>query len=85
MFPVYSVRIEMMKLRKKLIDSKKAERECRNCAFGVLLSDKEKVFCKKSGVRNTDSFCKKFKYDPLCRVPRRKPDIKTFSEEDFSL
>ena len=75
----------MMKMRKKIIDSKEISKECRNCAYGMLLGDEEKVFCEKSGIRNMDSGCKKFRYDPLCRVPRRKPKMASFSEEDFAL
>ena len=29
--------------------------------------------------------CKKFRYDPLRRVPKRPPKLPAFSPEDFSL
>ena len=72
-------------MRKKIIDSKEVPNECQNCAFGMLMIEEEKVFCEKSGIRNMDSGCRKFKYDPLCRVPRKKPELASFSEEDFAL
>lgn len=75
----------MMEMRKKIIDSKDAAKECQNCAYGLLLGDEKKIFCEKSGIRNMDSTCKKFKYSPLCRVPRRQPTLASFSEEDFAL
>lgn len=71
-------------MRKKIIDPKDLVSECANCAFGMKNAD-GKILCEKSGIRNPDSQCKKFKYDPLCRVPRRKPTMAEFSEEDFAL
>lgn len=71
-------------MRKKIIDAKDVANECRNCAFGTKIAE-GKIFCNKTGIRNPDSMCKKFKYDPLCRVPRRKPEMAEYSEEDFTL
>lgn len=72
-------------MRKKIIDPNEAAKECRNCAYGMAFPEEDKVICKKSGIRNPDSGCRKFKYDPLCRVPRRKPLLVEYSEEDFAL
>ena len=72
-------------MRKKIIDASDVAKECRNCAYGTYLADEEKIFCKKSGIRNMDSTCRKFRYDPLSRVPRRNPEMPEFSEEDFAL
>lgn len=75
----------MMKMRKKLIDQKDVEKECRNCACGRVMPEDGKILCEKSGIRNPDSTCKKFRYDPLCRVPKRQPVLVEYSEEDFAL
>ena len=72
-------------MRKKIIDASEVSKECRNCAYGTFLADEEQILCKKSGIRNLDSTCKKFRYDPLCRIPRRNPEMPGFSEEDFEL
>ena len=65
---------------------KKIERSCSYCAYGTELDD-GKILCSKRGVKEADSKCRKFCYDPLRRVPgRMKPlDFKKYDEEDFSL
>lgn len=75
----------MIKMKKNLIDSKEVPQICAICSFGTLLADGSGILCKKTGIRQPDSSCKKFEYDPLKRVPRRGPEIPEFTEEDFSL
>lgn len=72
-------------MRKKIIDVKDVPQECRNCSYGRALPEDDKILCEKSGIRNPDSACKKFRYDPLCRIPVRDPDLLEYSEEDFAL
>ena len=43
------------------------------------------ILCEKSGIRSITALCKKYKYNPLNRVPSRMPDITELSKEDFSL
>lgn len=43
------------------------------------------LICSKKGEVSSDDSCKKFKYDPLKRVPR-KPKLNTdFSAKDFEI
>ena len=61
------------------------EPKCQYCRFGTPVADSDTVLCVKNGVRDGSSSCKKFRYDPLKRIPRRPPELLTFSEDDFSL
>ena len=65
---------------------KKIEKSCSYCAHGTKLED-GKILCSKKGVKDVDSKCRKFTYDPLRRVPgRMKPlDFQKYKQEDFSL
>ncbi len=70
---------------KKQLLNKNIEPCCEICTFGIILADDSGVLCKKCGIRNFDSSCRKFKYDPLKRVPRKSPAMAGFSKEDFEL
>lgn len=65
---------------------KKIDKSCSYCAYGTMLED-GKILCSKRGVKEADSKCRKFTYDPLRRVPgRMKPlDFQKYEQEDFSL
>lgn len=77
--------IGMMNMKKKLFNIDESMKMCKNCAYGKLMTEEEKVLCDKTGIRNPDSCCKKFKYDPISRVPNRQPELTKFTEEDFAL
>jgi hypothetical protein len=69
-----------------MLFSKDIEPHCAYCEHAVYLRD-DKVMCLKKGVMPAVGSCRKFRYDPLKRVPPKPqpmPDSK-FSEEDFSL
>ena len=65
---------------------KKIEKSCSYCAHGTKLEDSN-ILCSKRGVRDADSRCRKFEYDPLQRIPcRMKPlDFDQYQKEDFTL
>lgn len=65
---------------------KKIQRSCLYCAHGVRISQ-DQVVCAKRGVVSADGACRKFRYDPLKRVPPRRKalNFKQYDEEDFSL
>ena len=53
---------------------------------GRLSADGESVLCPKKGIMDKDFSCKRFRYDPLKRVPeKREPKLPEFSPDDFSL
>ncbi|MGI6744975.1 MAG: hypothetical protein ACOX45_02160 [Acutalibacteraceae bacterium] len=59
--------------------------QCRYCTYGRTTADGTNVLCIKKGVMLLNSRCRKYKYDPLKREPRQKPEKPEFSKEDFSL
>ena len=71
-------------MSRKILDIK--EPRCAYCIRGKLSADKESVLCPKKGVMDKDFSCRKFRYDPLKRVPEAaKPRLPEFSPEDFEL
>lgn len=65
---------------------KKISRSCAYCAHGTRL-DGEQILCTKKGILSWDSGCRKFRYDPLKRVPPRRKavDFSKYENEDYSL
>lgn len=70
---------------KKSIFSKSISPKCIYCETGILAQDGTSVLCTKKGVMQPDSFCKKFRYDPLKRTPETVKLQSDFTSEDFSL
>lgn len=65
---------------------KKIDQHCAYCAHAGRLDD-EQMICSKKGIVPSASHCRRFRYDPLKRIPAR-PKAKTFqsfSDQDFSL
>ena len=71
-------------MKKKLL-GENIEPKCGYCQFGTSVPDGGTVLCTKKGVSEKDACCKKFRYDPLKRVPRQAPEMPVFSASDFSL
>ena len=69
-----------------MLFSKSIEPRCAYCQRGARLSD-DKVMCLKKGIVSAAGQCRRFKYDPLKRVPPKPPvlTVNQFSDEDFSL
>lgn len=68
------------------IFNRKVDPQCVYCEHGSVGADKAFVLCrKKGGVMQPFSHCRKFKYDPLKRVPKSVSMHTDFSKEDFSL
>lgn len=65
---------------------KKIQRSCAYCQFSVRLDD-EQYLCTKRGLRTEADSCRKFRYDPLKRIPKKvKPvDFSKYETDDFSL
>lgn len=65
---------------------KKIDRACSYCQFAGKV-DGESMICQKYGVVPAGHHCRKFRYDPLKRVPSR-PNVKRFDQlddKDYSL
>lgn len=65
--------------------AKKAYRACRHCANGRPTGDGERVLCVHKGIVEADYACRKYRYDPLKRVPKRRPALPAFSADEFKL
>ncbi len=65
---------------------KKIDPMCVYCHFGTMV-DEQQLICQKKGPQAPTDSCRKFRYDPLRRVPPRpkKADFSDLSPEDFSL
>lgn len=65
---------------------KKTDRYCAHCAFAGKVSEEEMI-CQKCGIVPTNHHCRRFRYDPLKRVPARPKvqDFSKYNEKDYSL
>ena len=70
-------------MKRKILGN--VEPKCIYCKNGKISSDNKSVLCPKKGIVDKDFFCKKFSYDPMKRIPERKPELQKFSPEDFEL
>ena len=51
------------------------EKNCAHCVRAQQLADGETMLCEKHGVVSGGHCCRKFKYDPLKRVPAPAPKL----------
>lgn len=58
---------------------------CEYCANSRPAPDGLMFYCLKVGVVYPYYKCRKFKYDPLRRIPKRRPPLPKFTPEDFQL
>lgn len=72
-------------MKKPIINKNEVSPACGVCAHGIISADKESVLCVKTGIRLLDSSCKSFQYDPLKRIPQRRPTKSGFTADDFKL
>ncbi len=65
---------------------KKIEKRCAYCTHAGQTGG-EKLLCSRCGFVSPDGSCRRFRYDPIKRVPSRyqAKDFSQFSEEDFKL
>ena len=65
---------------------KKIDRYCTYCKFAGKISD-EQVICQKCGVVPATHKCRRFRYDPLKRIPAKAKtqDFSKYDEKDYSL
>lgn len=69
---------------KKPIYGSKIAPACEYCLYGSPALDRKMVLCRHRGVVSPYYSCRKFRYDPLMRVPRRQ-ELPKFDPKDFSL
>lgn len=61
------------------------ERCCADCVHGRPANDTTRVLCRKKGVVDPTFRCRRYRYDPLKRVPHSSPKLPHFDSGDFSL
>lgn len=61
------------------------EPKCAYCEHGQIASNSTQVLCIKRGIFDLSYSCRKFKYDPLKKIPQETPELQQYSAEDFSL
>ncbi len=71
---------------KRMLFRKNIDKFCSYCAHAGKIDD-ETYLCKKKGVVASSHRCRKFKYDPLKRVPARikVKDFAKCDDMDFTL
>lgn len=72
-------------MKKKLINPKKYDNECRNCEVGRISPDGQNVLCPKKGIRELDGKCRAYRYDPLKRCPKKSLVVESADPADFEL
>ena len=63
----------------------KIEKNCAYCTYGYMLSNGMECLCDKYGIVTSVSDCRKFKYDPLKRVPDRTPALPDYENSEFGI
>ena len=65
---------------------KKIQKSCAYCTHGTILDDSQ-TLCSKRGLINNVEKCRKFRYDPIKRVPCKPKaiDFSQYDDQDFSL
>ena len=65
---------------------KKVDRYCAYCEFAGKISDDQMV-CQKCGIVPATHKCRRFRYDPLKRVPSKAKtqDFSKYDQKDYSL
>ena len=65
---------------------KKMDRFCTYCMFAGKI-DEETVICQKCGIVPASHQCRRFRYDPLKRVPPRlkTQNFSKYDKKDYSL
>lgn len=65
---------------------KKIARSCSYCLYGACLEE-DQILCSRKGMKQAEDKCRRFKYDPCKRIPRKGKalDFSRYDKEDFSL
>lgn len=71
--------------RKRKLYGNNIQPACEYCAFGKLSSDGNAILCPRKGVMPLYHSCRRFDYDPLKRIPKRRKPIQQFDKTDFQL
>jgi len=69
-----------------MLFSKDIDPRCAYCKHATYLNDST-IMCLKKGITSPSDQCRRFRYDPLKRLPPKPQTLSRsqFSEEDFTL
>ena len=70
---------------KTVFFSKSIEPSCSYCRFGQLCRGTDTVVCEKRGLSSADENCRRFRYDPIKRKPKKIRVIEKISKEEFEI
>ena len=72
---------------KRKLYGNRIEEKCEYCHFGRRVADRQTILCVKRGAVAATYCCKNYEYDPLKRIPARRPQPlqKPQSGEEFKL
>ena len=65
--------------------NKKLEPHCEYCVYSIISEYSNEVLCIKKGVTDLTDRCRKYKYDPLKREPKKPKISDNYNPEDFLL
>ena len=65
---------------------KNIQKSCEYCTHGTILEN-DQILCVKRGLTGNVEKCRKFRYDPFKRAPRKPKaiDFSQYDDDDFSL
>lgn len=69
----------------KSVFNKKISHCCEYCANAQISSALNLIFCKIKGPVSSQDSCRKYKYDPLKRVPHTEAKLPEYTADDFKL
>ena len=72
-------------MKQNLLNDRDDAPQCGWCEHGRLLDGDDEVLCPRHGVMALDDSCRKYKYDPLKRKPKKVKLNTDFDESDFAL
>ena len=72
-------------MAKKKLFGNKQEPRCETCAHGKRSANGTSVLCVQGGALPLTHSCRRYQYDPLRRVPKRRPLLGDYSAADFAL
>lgn len=70
---------------KKELFGNNIEPACGYCRYGKPTNDGGRILCPNAGVVAPYFHCKKYRYDPLRRVPSQQPQLRQYDKTDFEL
>ncbi len=69
----------------KQIFNKKLSPACKYCEYAKISTFDDEIICKHKGITRLDDRCRKYRYDPFKRVPKKIIIEKNYSDKDFKL